>query len=93
MFLNNYGIEFYIFIQNWVSLRMEIIFLGALISVFIALDTTHLFQSMISLPIFACVVLFEVVGEREESVFKQFGVLIATILAAVKAIYDFLSTH
>lgn len=42
---------------------MEIIFLGALISVFIALDTTHLFQSMISQPIFACPLIGVVFGE------------------------------
>jgi hypothetical protein len=35
--------------------------------------------------------LFSVIGEREESVFQQFGFLIATILAAIKAIYDYLS--
>jgi len=34
---------------------------------------------------------FEVVGEREESVFKQFGILITTILVTIKAIYDYLS--
>jgi len=35
--------------------------------------------------------IFIAVGEKEDSVFKQFGVLLATIMAAVKAIYDYLT--
>ena len=35
--------------------------------------------------------LFSVIGERDESVFKQFTTLLALILGAVKAIYDYLS--
>jgi hypothetical protein len=34
--------------------------------------------------------LMEVVEEKEESVFKQFGFLLATLMAALKAIHDFL---
>jgi hypothetical protein len=35
--------------------------------------------------------VFAVIGERDQSVFKQFATLLAVILAAVKAIYDWLS--
>ncbi len=35
--------------------------------------------------------IFGAVGEKEESVFKQFGFLIAAIMAAVKAIYEVLT--
>jgi hypothetical protein len=33
---------------------------------------------------------FEVIGEREESVFKQFAILAVILMTAVKAVYDFL---
>ena len=42
---------------------MEIIFIGALVCVIIALDTTHLFQTMISQPVFACPILGMLFGE------------------------------
>lgn len=35
--------------------------------------------------------IFGAVGEKEESVFKQFGFLIAAIMAAIKAIYEVLT--
>ena len=35
--------------------------------------------------------IFSVIGEKEQLVFKQFGFLIASILATVKAIYDVLT--
>jgi hypothetical protein len=35
--------------------------------------------------------IFGAVGEKKESVFKQFGFLITTIMAAIKAIYDLLT--
>jgi hypothetical protein len=37
--------------------------------------------------------LFSVIGERDGSVFKQFGALLALILGAAKAIYDYLSVN
>ena len=35
--------------------------------------------------------LFSVMGEREESIFKQVGFILTTILGAIKAIYDYLT--
>jgi hypothetical protein len=36
---------------------------------------------------------FSAIGEKEESVFKQFGILFTVVMAAIKSIYDYISVH
>jgi hypothetical protein len=36
---------------------------------------------------------FSIIGEKEKSVFKQFGILISIWMAAIKSIYDYITIH
>lgn len=67
--------------------------LPMLLSTFIPVTiymSVFLFLSFSKLIMLVSSRLFLVIGERDESVFKQFAILLASFLAAIKAIYDYL---